>query len=86
MGCKSCRKGLAIFKWRYFKNFIKFLWFGYKSKFKTVSFKEYNNRKAICHGCMWYDAGSERCTDCGCWVTKKAKYKHEDCPQGFWRK
>lgn len=86
MSCNGCKKRVAIFKWHYIKNFIKFILFGIKSKFKTVSFKEYNNRIALCHGCMFYDGLSNRCTDCGCYITKKAKFKHEDCPQGFWRK
>ena len=86
MGCKQCNKKNKIFKWKYIKNFLNFLFVNIKSGFKSVSFKEYHSRKAICTGCMFYDAGSNRCTDCGCWIENKAKWKSEDCPQGFWKK
>jgi len=84
MSCKSCKP--KIFKWKYIKNFIKFIYIGIKSGFKTVSFEEYNNRLNMCMGCMFLSPDGDRCTDCGCWIKNKAKWKVEDCPQGFWRK
>ena len=86
MGCKNCNKKMKIFKWKYMKNFLKFLFANIKSGFQAVSFKEYQNRQAICRGCMYYDITSNRCIDCGCWIENKAKWKSEDCPQNFWKK
>lgn len=86
MGCKSCKKDKLGFKVKYIKNFLRFLFLNIKSGFKMVGYEDYQNRLFICHGCIFYNEGLERCTDCGCWVTNKAKYKTEDCPQGYWRK
>jgi len=88
MGCKDCQKNkkLKIFKWKYMKNFLRFLYQNVKSGFKQVSYDEYNNRLALCKACIFYNHEQARCNDCGCYVRNKAKFKTEFCPQGFWRK
>ena len=87
MGCKDCKKKkLGIFKWKYIKNFSKFLYQNIKSGFKLVSYDEYNNRLSICKACVFYNHEETRCNDCGCFLLNKAKFKNEDCPQGYWRK
>tara|TARA_R100000152_G_C6736925_1_gene161007 strand:+ start:67 stop:351 length:285 start_codon:yes stop_codon:yes gene_type:complete len=88
MGCKDCQKNkkLKIFKWKYMKNFLRFLYQNVKSGFKQVSYDEYNNRLALCKACIFYNHEQVRCNDCGCYVKNKAKFKTEVCPQGFWRK
>ena len=90
MGCSECKnkksKTLKVFKVKYIKSFLQFLIKNIFSGFKHVSFKEYHSRLAICTACPFLSYKEKRCTDCGCWVENKAKFKSEDCPQGYWRK
>ena len=87
MGCKDCNnKRLGIFKWKYVKNFTKFLYQNVKSGFKQVSYSEYQNRQSICRACVFFNHEQVRCNKCGCYIKTKAKFKTEDCPQGYWRK
>jgi hypothetical protein len=87
MGCKDCKKKkLGIFRWKYIKNFVKFLYQNIKSGFKQVSFSEFNNRLSICKACVFFNHEEFRCNECGCFLNNKAKFKNEDCPQGYWRK
>jgi len=90
MGCNSCKKknskNLKIWDMKYIKGFLRFLIKNIFSGFKNVSYKEYHDRLAICTVCPFLSYKEKRCTDCGCWVETKAKFKSEDCPQGYWRK
>jgi hypothetical protein len=85
MGCKQCNKKMKIFKWQYIQNFFRFLIANVKSGFKQVSYSEYEMRRAICRGCMFYDVAADRCKSCGCWIHNKARWKSEDCPENFWK-
>ena len=86
--CGNCGKKdkLRFFRWKYLKSFLKFLYENIKSGFKQVSYDEYNNRLSICRACIFFDPEQTRCTDCGCYVKVKSKFKTENCPQGYWRK
>ena len=41
-------------------------------------------RMAICRSCTYYLSRSGRCTECGCYVTVKARLATEDCPAKLW--
>lgn len=41
-------------------------------------------RLAICHGCPLLNAKLMQCTDCGCFVKVKTKYKDASCPKAKW--
>jgi hypothetical protein len=62
------------------------MWSNILSGFKQVSHEQYYDRLAMCRGCFFFDPVKKRCTDCGCFVKVKAKFKTEDCPQNFWDK
>lgn len=86
MGCKQCKKSkLGIFKLKYIKNFLTFLFTNIKFGWKRVSFNAYMERKLVCAACPFFDRESGRCLDCGCWINNKAKWVSESCPQGKWR-
>ena len=91
MGC-NCNKDkkkhqkLKIFKKSYITSFVKFMWSNILSGFKQVTHEQYHDRLAMCRGCFFFDPEKKRCTDCGCFVKVKAKFKTEDCPQNFWVK
>ena len=51
---------------------------------KEVDFVDYAERLNICKECDLRD--NTRCTDCGCFLLKKAWWRSEDCPQGKWKK
>ena len=89
-GCKDKKKKkyqkLKLFKKSYITSFIKFMWSNILSGFKQVTHEQYYDRLAICRGCPFFDHAKKRCTDCGCFVKVKAKFKSEDCPQDFWEK
>ena len=77
---------MKIFKAGYIKSFLSFLWSNILSGFKQVTHEQYYDRLAICRGCPFLNHEKLRCTDCGCFVKVKAKFKSEDCPQDFWAK
>ena len=41
-------------------------------------------RLAICQACPRYQADSQRCGTCGCYVAVKAAWEQESCPEGRW--
>jgi len=51
---------------------------------KNVSDEEYVQRLAVCNGCD-YRVGDE-CEVCGCVISRKARWKSEDCLKEFWEK
>ena len=67
-------------------NLLTFLYKNILSGFKHVSYEDYRDRLNICEGCPFKAFDERRCTDCGCWIDHKAKFKSEDCPQNHWRK
>lgn len=50
---------------------------------KKVSETERLRRVAICDGCpqLWYGTN---CSLCGCFVSDKAAYADDHCPEGKW--
>lgn len=51
---------------------------------KEVGFADYADRLNVCKGCELRD--KNKCTDCGCFLLKKAWWRSEDCPKGKWKK
>ena len=47
-----------------------------------VTADKYNTRIAICEVCS--DRCGTKCGVCGCYLTKKAKWSTESCPQNKW--
>lgn len=41
-------------------------------------------RLQICSTCQWYDEASNRCLDCGCYLSNKVRFSASSCPLGFW--
>jgi hypothetical protein len=52
--------------------------------FPVVSNEQYEARLATCSTCPLKDPSSWVCTDCGCYLTVKAKMATENCPKGKW--
>jgi len=52
--------------------------------FEQSTFEEYVERLMWCSSCEYRD--KDRCTECGCFVSKKAHWRAEDCPKGKWPK
>ena len=78
-------KSMPVFKWRYIRNFFKFIYTSFRKKFERVSFSKYQERLEVCEVCPFLHFKERRCTDCGCWVDNKAKWTYEECPQGYWK-
>lgn len=57
------------------------------SGFKTVTEEQYNERRAICEGCQFFDPngfmGIGRCRKCGC-SSYKLNIAASRCPFGYW--
>jgi hypothetical protein len=75
---------MPVFKWRYIKNFFRFIYTSFRERFERVSFSVYQERLSICQSCPFLHYKERRCTDCGCWVDNKAKWKYEACPKEYW--
>lgn len=52
--------------------------------FKKSTFKLYAERINICSGCKLLNADNWTCGVCGCYLTKKAKWSTETCPENKW--
>ncbi len=50
--------------------------------FRTVSAEEYEGRLSICDGCS--ERRGNRCLQCGCFLSKKARGRAFRCPLGKW--
>jgi hypothetical protein len=48
------------------------------------SSKERKRRLAICRSCSSYDRSCSKCTECGCPMKRKVKFKYAECPRGKW--
>jgi hypothetical protein len=46
--------------------------------------EEANRRLSICRGCEFFEALSQRCSRCGCFLAVKTYLKAEKCPVGKW--
>lgn len=44
----------------------------------------YNYRMKVCQGCPFFIQESKRCSQCGCFMEKKAMFKKTKCPIGKW--
>ena len=68
------------------KNFLKAIVMHAANGVKKVSKEEFKERLEQCNKCVFHK--DNRCShmNCGCFITKKAKWKSEDCPIGRWRK
>lgn len=66
------------------KNFIKAIGNHIKDGGKKVSKEDYEERLKQCDKCVFHK--NNRCTHmkCGCFLTKKARWKSEQCPIGRW--
>ena len=74
-------------KWRIFMSrifrFLKSLW-NYILYGKRVTLSEYKDRLDKCSRCMFFNETNWECTECGCYVDKKAKMSTEKCPDNRW--
>ena len=55
-----------------------------KDGFKKVSDDVFKERMDICRGCEHFNAESERCNNCGCFLNIKATWNSEKCPLSKW--
>jgi hypothetical protein len=46
--------------------------------------EEANRRLSICKKCEFFEALSQRCSKCGCFMAVKSYLKAEKCPVGRW--
>lgn len=44
----------------------------------------YNRRMKTCMNCIYISENKTTCTQCGCIVEIKAKFKSNDCPKKYW--
>jgi hypothetical protein len=44
----------------------------------------YNTRMSICNACDFLRKEDKRCTQCGCYMEAKSKFKKTYCPVGKW--
>jgi hypothetical protein len=54
-----------------------------KSGFDTIGPEDYDRRILTCADCPSITKEA-RCKHCGCWVSEKALWRTEDCPEGKW--
>ena len=48
--------------------------------------KVYEDRIAICKGCVYYSSLLGNCKICTCFMKVKSKISSQSCPKGFWSK
>ena len=46
----------------------------------------YEDRMAICKGCVYYSSLLGNCTICKCFMKVKSSISSQSCPKGFWQK
>ena len=66
---------------RFIKALFKYVVYGH---FKNVTFEEYVERLARCSSCEFLNKEKWCCGVCGCYVSKKAKWATEECPEEKW--
>jgi tRNA(Ile2) C34 agmatinyltransferase TiaS len=45
----------------------------------------YIDRMNICNGCEFFRRDDKRCTQCGCFMEAKTRFKKTYCPIGKWK-
>jgi hypothetical protein len=55
-----------------------------KDGFKKVDEETFKNRMDICKKCEYYNAESDKCNNCGCFLKIKASWNSEKCPIDKW--
>ena len=48
--------------------------------------KVYEDRIAICKGCVYYKSLLGNCSICKCFMKVKARIANQECPQKYWEK
>jgi uncharacterized paraquat-inducible protein A len=51
---------------------------------KNVSEDEIKQRLEICNSCEFFQAPSQRCKKCGCYLKWKTAWRSQKCPVGKW--
>ncbi len=51
---------------------------------KEVDGLEYQHRIQTCEGCEFLEPAQFRCTQCGCYMKTKAKWRTSRCPKDKW--
>lgn len=76
-------KNLVKFSYKLFKH-IQEVSLSEDKKTLLVSDEIYNNRIEICKTCEKYDKIQNRCKECGCFLSGKARFVFEECPLKKW--
>jgi hypothetical protein len=89
MSCNSCKDNLTFFgkikyNWTLVIRFIKALYRYARTGFKATPRASYEERLLICSACPELDRKNDRCKVCGCFIKRKAMWKSEKCPKGYW--
>lgn len=50
-----------------------------------VSEDVYNSRMSICNSCEFFRAEDKRCSQCGCFMETKTRFKKTYCPIHKWK-
>lgn len=66
------------------KNFTKAIAKHARNKFDKVSDEEYDQRMTICQSCDYYEDKRCKQKNCGCFITRKARWASEECPINKW--
>jgi hypothetical protein len=81
--CKTCNKKMPSLG-KQAVNFITATVDHVADGMKNVSPEEQERRMSICRDCPFFVEGSERCSKCGCFLSKKTKWKSSSCPINKW--
>ena len=78
-----------IKKLKEIKSFVKSLYYHAKNGFRNVSDEEYERRLSVCSTCPFKAPRGApleewKCTECGCWLKRKAKWAEQNCPKNYW--
>ena len=68
----------------FFKSIVGIFFKSLKNRSVFTSIYEKRRRMAICRACSSFDASCEKCTECGCPMQRKIKFKYSECPRGKW--
>jgi hypothetical protein len=68
----------------FFKSIVGILFNSMKNGSMMSSVYERRKRLAICKSCASYDASCDKCSECGCPMKRKVKFKYAECPRGKW--
>ena len=65
-------------------NFLKAMTRYIQDKGRNVSQEEYKARLEVCNNCQFLEGNRCLHMKCGCFVTRKAKMRSQNCPIGRW--